>query len=93
MLLRLISDTRSIIFFKIIELDQNIKSIVKALENTDNIFTINAMCWLSVANIAKKAPIIWNNGAPGGWPTSSFAAVAIYSPQSQKLMVGSTVRE
>jgi hypothetical protein len=42
--------------------------------------------------MAKKAPIIWNNGAPGGCPTWSFAEVAMYSPQSQKLIVGSTVR-
>jgi len=62
-------------------------------KNTDNIFTINAIVSLLVANMAKKAPKIWNNGAPGGWPTSSFAAVEIYSPQSQKLIVGSTVRE
>jgi hypothetical protein len=73
--------------------DQNINKIVNALENTDNIFTINAIVSLLVANMAKKAPKIWNNGAPGGWPTSSFAAVEIYSPQSQKLIVGSTVRE
>ena len=66
--------------------------MVKALDTTDVILTIKAMCSLSMANMAKNAPIIWNKGAPGGWPTSSFAAVAIYSPQSQKLIVGSTVR-
>jgi len=31
------------------------------------------------------------NGAPGGWPTINLLAVAINSPQSQKLAVGSTV--
>ena len=68
------------------------KKIVNALENTDIILTIRAIFVTSVANIAKKAPIIWYKGAPGGWPTSNLAAVAIYSPQSQKLMVGSTVK-
>ena len=65
--------------------------MVKALEKTEVMFTINAIWYLSVANMEKKAPIIWNKGAPGGWPTSSFAAVEMYSPQSQKLIVGSTV--
>ncbi|MNR30422.1 hypothetical protein D3C85_1478770 [compost metagenome] len=62
----LISEYCPIIFFRIIDDDQNINNIVKALENTEVIFTINAICSLSMANIAKKAPIIWNNGAPGG---------------------------
>ena len=73
--------------------DQNINKMVNALENTDNMFTIKATVSLLVANIAKKAPRIWNNGAPGGWPTCSLADVEIYSPQSQKLIVGSTVSE
>ena len=38
--------------------DQNINNMVKALENTEVMFTINAMCSLSIANIAKNAPII-----------------------------------
>ena len=54
------------IFFSNRVEDQNINKIVKALENTDNIFTIKATDSLLVANIAKKAPKIWNNGAPGG---------------------------
>ena len=82
-----------IIFRNKIEEDQNINNIVKALENTDIIFTIKATVSLLEAKVAKKAPKSWNNGAPGGWPTSSLAAVAMYSPQSQKLMVGSTVKE
>ena len=73
--------------------DQNMNKMVNALEKTDSILTINATVSLLVENIAKKAPRIWNNGAPGGCPTSSFAEVEIYSPQSQKLMVGSTVNE
>jgi hypothetical protein len=86
------SENRETNFFKIIDEDQNKNKIVKALENTDIMFTIKAIFVLSEANMAKNAPIIWYNGAPGGWPTSSFAAVAMYSPQSQKLMVGSTVK-
>jgi hypothetical protein len=85
------SENCVIIFFKIIEEDQNINNMVNALEKTDIIFTIKAICLSSAANMAKNAPIIWYKGAPGGWPTSSFAAVAMYSPQSQKLIVGSTV--
>ena len=56
--LLLISEYCPIIFFKIIVDDQNINNIVKALENTEVIFTIKAICSLSIANIAKKAPII-----------------------------------
>jgi hypothetical protein len=42
--------------------------MVKALEKTDIMLTINATWFLSVANIAKKAPIIWNSGAPADDP-------------------------
>ena len=49
-----------------IDVDQNINRMVNALEKTEVILTINATCELSNANIAKKAPIIWNKGAPGG---------------------------
>ena len=66
-------------------------NIVNALENTESIFTIKATVSLEVANMEKNAPKIWYKGAPGGWPTSSLAAVEMYSPQSQKLIVGSTV--
>ena len=54
-------------------------------------FTIKAIFSGPLANSAKKAPIIWKKGAPGGCPTCSLAEVAIYSPASQKLAVGSTV--
>jgi hypothetical protein len=67
--------------------------MVNALEKTDIIFTIRAICEVLNAKVAKKAPIIWNKGAPGGCPTSKLAEVAMYSPQSQKLRVGSTVKE
>src|SRR5690606_15472375 len=46
--------------------DQNIKSMVNALEATDTMLTIRASLSGPDANIAKKAPTIWNNGAPGG---------------------------
>ena len=62
-----------------------------ALEITDIKFTISAIWSGELAKIEKKAPIIWKRGAPGGWPTWSFAEVAMYSAQSQKLAVGSTV--
>ena len=71
---------------------KNKNKIVKALENTDIKFTIRAIFSGSDANMAKKAPIIWNKGAPGGCPICNFAEVEIYSPASQKLAVGSTVK-
>jgi hypothetical protein len=64
---------------------------VKALENTEIRFTKKAVFSGEGEKEAKKAPTIWKKGAPGGCPTSNFAEVAIYSPQSQKLTVGSTV--
>jgi hypothetical protein len=39
--------------FKIIDEDQNRNSIVKALETTEVMLTINAICSLSEANMAK----------------------------------------
>ena len=48
--------------------------------------------WLASNAIEEKtAPSIWYSGAPGGCPTCSFAEVKIYSPESQKLTVGSAV--
>ena len=70
---------------------QNIKRIVKALETPETRFTIFATWVGSKANMAINAPIICSKGAPGGCPTCSLAAVEIYSPASQKLLVGSTV--
>ena len=51
-----------------------------------------------ISPIQRKSEIkfdikMWYNGAPGGWTTSKLAEVAMYSPQSQKLNVGSTVNE
>ncbi len=53
-----------------------------------------AMATSEVPWVAKSVNILpnnWKSGAPGGWPTSSLYAVAIYSPQSQKLTVCSIV--
>ena len=66
--------------------------IVKALA-VALIMLIIKPIWLgSEAKIEKKAPIIWKKGAPGGCPTCNLEEVNIYSPASQKLTVGSTVR-
>jgi len=43
------------------------------------------------AAMANRRPSNWKRGAPGGWPTCSLAAVEMYSPQSQRLAVGSAV--
>src|SRR5690606_14123482 len=65
--------------------------MVKALETPETSFTNLATCSGPEANMAKNAPIICSKGAPGGCPTCNFAEVAMYSPASQKLTVGSTV--
>jgi hypothetical protein len=76
-----------------LEAIKKVKNTVNALENTETIFTISAILVdAPKAKVAKKAPIIWNRGAPGGCPTWSLAEVEMYSPASQKLPVGSTVR-
>ena len=43
------------------------------------------------ANMLKRRPRSWNVGAPGGCPTNSLLAVAMYSPQSHHEAVGSAV--
>jgi hypothetical protein len=65
--------------FKIIDEDQNRNGMVKALETTEVMLTINAICSLSRQTWQKKAPIILNLKA-SGWVTNlSLAAVAIYT--------------
>src|SRR5690606_32230896 len=79
-------------FLERLVMAQKVNSTAKALETMDTEFTIRAILVLSPkANMEKKAPIICNRGAPGGWPTCSLAEVEMYSPASQKLPVGSTV--
>ncbi len=68
--------------------------IVKALANPDMALIINATFDTSPpANIEKKRVSIMNKGAPGGCPTCNLKALAINSPQSQRLVVGSRVRK
>ena len=45
---------------------QNMNKMVNALASADIKFTIIAIFSTSVVNMAKKAPIIWKSGAPGG---------------------------
>ncbi len=47
-------------------IDQNMNRIVNALESPDMKLTINATWLESAAKVAKKAPVIWYSGAPGG---------------------------
>ena len=73
---------------------QNKNKILKALDKALMIFTIIAAFDGSPPpNNEKNRPTIKKNGAPGGCPTSNLYAQAIYSPQSQKLAVGSMVEQ
>jgi hypothetical protein len=53
--------------------------------------TVNATLDGLDAKSVKKRPTNIKNGAPGGWPTNNLYDDEINSPQSQKLVVGSTV--
>jgi len=82
------------IFFARAVIVQNKNSIVKLLDKADIIFIISATLEVSPnANKEKNLPRSWKSGAPGGWPTCNLNAVAIYSPQSHQLAVGSIVRK
>lgn len=71
---------------------QNKNKMVKALDRADKALIIIAtLAVLLPAKSEKKRANIKNSGAPGGCPTSNLKAVAINSPQSQKLVVGSIV--
>ncbi len=71
---------------------QNINKMVNALISADKMLTIMGnILTLLPAKRMKILPSIIKSGAPGGCPTSSLLAVAINSPQSQKLPVGSMV--
>jgi hypothetical protein len=65
--------------------------MVNPLQIADITFTACAT-FSGVENIENILPISWNDGAPGGCPTCSFVAVAIYSPQSHHDAVASAVR-
>jgi len=71
--------------------EKNINIIVPALARADIILTDAATNCGSLAKRVKILPINIKVGAPGGWPTSSLKQQAMYSPQSQKLAVGSIV--
>ena len=90
-LLEVISPFVLTIFVNKMVTDQNINSMVNADESTDTMLIIKPVCCGEVANMANIDPIIWNSGAPGGWPICNFAEVDWYSQQSQKLREGSAV--
>ena len=79
-------------FFASAVIVQKRKRIVKALASAERALTHIATWVVSDANRLKKWPMSMKNGAPGGWPTSSFQAEEMNSPQSQKDAVGSIVR-
>ena len=69
---------------------QNKKRMVKELLSAER--TLMEVAAYSIGTKAeKRRPRIMKKGAPGGCPTSSLYAVAMNSPQSQKLEVGSMV--
>ena len=73
---------------------QNKNSIVNELHKADKILIIMATLVTSPkAKSENIRPNNWKNGPPGGWPTWSLYADAMYSPQSQKLAVGSIVMQ
>ena len=79
------------IFFAMWVMVQKRNIMVNALASADSALIVFATLVTSPANWVKKFPRIMKNGLPGGCPTSSLNAVVIYSPQSQKLAVGSIV--
>ena len=72
---------------------QNRNKIHPALISALIIFTIRATCDGSLANWLKRLAVNMKIGAPGGWPTSNLYPVVMNSGQSQKLAVGSMVRQ
>ena len=69
---------------------QNRNRMVNELHKALNAFTAMGTLSGETKALAMRASIM-NKGAPGGWPTSRRYAVAMNSPQSQKLAVGSMV--
>lgn len=64
--------------------------MVNPLHTADRTLTAWA-AFSGLENIENKRPSNWNVGAPGGWPTCSLNAVAMYSPQSHHDAVASAV--
>src|ERR1044072_2849735 len=86
------SCTRSTNFFARCVMLQNKNKAVNALANADMVLMQAATCSRfpkSEKNLATSK----KNGAPGGCPVSIPYEHAMYSPQSQKLAVGSMVRQ
>ena len=71
---------------------QNRNRMPAALISADMMLTMYAT-FPGAANSEKKFAASMKNGAPGGCPTSSLFPERINSGQSQKLAVGSTVRQ
>ena len=71
-------------------MDQNINMIDNELLMAETLL-IQTATFIGSAKKENNRPIIINNGAPGGWPTSNLYAVVTYSPQSQRLTVSSIV--
>src|SRR5690349_20575619 len=81
-----------IIFLAMAVIVQKRKRMVKELIRADRMFTMMGIIFtLPPPKREKIFASIRNSGAPGGWPTSNLLAVAMNSPQSQKLPVGSIV--
>ena len=71
---------------------QNKNNMVNALKSADIALIITEYLEPSPKpKIAATAPINWNKAAPGACVTSNFTADEMYSPQSQKLKLGSIV--
>lgn len=72
---------------------QNKNRTVKALMIAEKAFAIAATLVTSLpAKRVKKRVSNMKIAHPGGWPTSSLKPVAMNSPQSQRLAVGSKVK-
>ena len=72
---------------------QNKKSTPAAPNSALMMLTMSATFDGSLTNCEKRLAVSMKNGAPGGCPTSNLYPVEMNSGQSQKLAVGSTVRQ
>jgi len=68
-------------------------SIVIELATTDIRFILKAISFIELSSIVTTRPIMINSGVPGGWGMPMETEHAINSPQSQKGIVGCTVRK
>ena len=70
---------------------QNKNSTVNALASAERELIASATYCVEGAKSDAMRPSNMKSGAPGGCPTWSLNAVAMNSPQSQRLTVGSSV--